>query len=194
MGARPAEPRQRLARLVDMAHQPDRQQKISPGRLLIIGLGNDYRGDDGLGLAAVRRLREMNLPGISVLEAEADAGGLLELWQGADTVILLDAVSSRARPGAVFRFEAHLEPLPQKIFASCSTHALGLAEAIELARALGRLPPRLIVYGIVGQNFAAGSGLSPEARPGVEEAVSRVLRQLTMGGWSGTSISPPAYD
>jgi hydrogenase maturation protease len=57
---------------------------------------------------------------------------------------------------------------------SSSTHALDVAAAIEFARALGRLPPRLIVYGIEGRSFTVSAGLSPE----VERAIKQVLEQL----------------
>jgi hydrogenase maturation protease len=91
----------------------------------------------------------------------------------AEAVVIIDAATSGATPGTVHRFDASTQPLPNDDF-RCSTHAFGMAEAIELAPALARLPRSLIVYGIEGKNFAAGVGLSPE----VEEAVSEVARQL----------------
>jgi hydrogenase maturation protease len=145
-----------------------------PGSILVIGIGNDFRGDDGVGRFVVRKLRDLNLPGVAVLEAEGDPLKFLEKWQGAHTVVLVDAVSSGAAPGTVFYFEAVEAPLPQELLSPCSTHALGLGAAIELARALGKLPPRLIVYGIEGKNFQAASGLSVE----VEQAGEKVVHLL----------------
>ena len=69
------------------------------------------------------------------------------------------------------------QPIAREFF-RFSTHAFGLAEAVELARALGRLPPRLIVYGIEGKSFEAGVGLSPEVGAAVQEVVERVLGEL----------------
>jgi hydrogenase maturation protease len=140
---------------------------------LIIGIGNEYRGDDAVGLIAARLLKERLADSAIVIEQSGDGAALMEAWRGAEAVVIIDAATSGATPGTVHRFDASAQPLPNDDF-RCSTHAFGVAEAIELARALARLPRSLIVYGIEGKNFAAGVGLSPE----VEEAVSEVARRL----------------
>jgi len=150
-----------------------------PGRqrTLIIGLGNEYRHDDAVGLVVARRLREAAPESVLVLEETGEGASLLESWRDADTVILIDAVRSGAKPGTVHRIDAQAQPIAKKFF-RFSTHAFGLAEAVELARALGRLPPRLIVYGVEGRNFEAGVGLSPEVQAAVEGVVEAVLAEL----------------
>ncbi len=140
----------------------------------VIGIGNPYRRDDAVGLVVARRLREKNLEGVKVLELSGEGAALIEAWQGAERVIVIDAVCSGAAPGTIFRFAANQQAIPTESF-RCSTHNFGLAEAIELARALGRLPRELIVYGIEGKDFAAGEGVSPE----VEQAASRVVDSIT---------------
>ena len=139
---------------------------------LIIGIGNEYRGDDAVGLIVARRLKERLADSVIVLEQSGDGAALMEAWRGAETVIIIDAVMSGAAPGTIHRFDASAQPLPKGAF-RCSTHAFGVAEAIELARALGDLPQRLVVYGIEGKNFAAGVGLSAE----VEKAAGETVRQ-----------------
>ena len=152
----------------------------APGepRTLIIGLGNEYRRDDAVGLVVARRLRQAAPKSVGVLEETGEGASLLESWQDADTVILIDAVQSGAAPGTLHRLDAHAQPIAKKFF-RFSTHAFGLAEAVELGRALGRLPPRLIVYGIEGKSFEAGVGLSPEVEAAALEAVERVLAFLS---------------
>ena len=143
--------------------------------ILIIGIGNIFRGDDLAGLAAARLFKEMQLPGVKVLELDGDMTGLLEEWQGAQKVIVIDAVTSKAAPGTIFRFDAQEKPLPAKMFATCcSCHAFGVAQQIEIARSLNQLPPCLSVYGIEGKDFTLGAKLSPE----VEEALPRVVEQI----------------
>jgi hydrogenase maturation protease len=143
--------------------------------ILIVGIGNIFRGDDAVGLAAARLFQEMQLPGVKVLELDGDLTGLLDEWQGVRKVIVIDAVTSKAAPGTIFRFKAHEEPLPQKMFATCcSCHAFGVAQQIEIARSLNQLPPCLIVYGIEGKDFTLGSKLSPE----VQQALPRVVEQV----------------
>jgi hydrogenase maturation protease len=145
---------------------------------LIIGVGNDDRGDDVVGLVVVRRLRAAGEGGpTTLIEASGEGAALIEAWRSADTVILIDAVCSGATPGTIYRFEAHDRPIPAHICRS-STHAFGVGAAIELGRALGRLPPRLVVYGIEGRGFELGGQLSPEAEAAAREVLERLRREI----------------
>jgi hydrogenase maturation protease len=138
---------------------------------LVIGLGNSWRGDDGAGPAVARSLRDEVAARVHVYEGEPV--GLIDDWTSADAVIVVDAVSSGAPPGTIHRLDALSEPIPAAL-SQGSTHAFGLAETIELARALDRLPDRLTVYGIEGERFGAGDQLSAPVR-GAVEAVRREL-------------------
>lgn len=108
------------------------------------------------------------------LERGGEPTGLIDVWEGEEHVILVDAVSSGAAPGTIHRFDADAGPLPARLF-SASTHHLGVAEAVELGRSLGRLPDKLEVIGIEGSRFGAGRGLSPKVRRAVE-ALETTLR------------------
>jgi hydrogenase maturation protease len=144
---------------------------------LVIGIGNASRRDDGAGLFAANILRGQSPPGVEVRLNAPDAAALLEAWDGAGLAVVIDAVSSGAEPGTVHRFDAPDARLPA-LNRRGSTHALGLGEAIALGQALGRLPVRLVVYGIEGSDFGHGDTLSPEVRRGAERAVQRILREL----------------
>lgn len=141
---------------------------------LIIGVGNEYRSDDAAGLVVARRLRRRAGKSFCVIEQSGEGASLIESWRGARSVIVIDAVMSGAAPGTIHRFEANTQPLPHNFF-RYSTHAFGLAEAIELARALGELPPRFIVFGIEAADFTAGLGLSAA----VDEAAQRLEEQIS---------------
>ena len=132
----------------------------------VIGIGNEWRSDDAAGLEVARRLGGIELPGEPI--------GLVDALDGATDVVVVDAVSSGAAPGTLRVFEAGNEPLPVELFGSSSTHALGVAEAIEIARSLGRLPARVRVYGIEGATFDYGRGLSPEVEKAVEECTRSI--------------------
>jgi hydrogenase maturation protease len=151
--------------------------KQSGPRALVIGIGNALRGDDAVGLIVARRVQEAGLDGVTVRQECGEGTALMETWQGADTVILVDAVHSGAASGAIRRLDANAQPVPARFFHH-STHAVGLAEAIELARALNRLPPRLVVFGIEGKTFAAGAPLSPEVEAAAGQVVDRVLEEI----------------
>ncbi len=141
--------------------------------VLVIGVGNEYRSDDAVGLAALQLLKAAALPQTDFMESDGDAMVLLEIWATATNVIIIDAVASGAAPGTIHRLDALTQPLPTGL-AFSSTHLLGVAEALELARALHQLPSRLIVYGIEGKNFTAGVGLTAE----VEQAARQVAEQV----------------
>jgi hydrogenase maturation protease len=144
-----------------------------PERLALIGVGNALRGDDGVGLEIVRRLREPAWPRAVYREITGDCAAIIAAWENAAEALVFDAAHSGAAPGTIHRFEAHRGPLPAEMFRT-STHLLGLAEAVELARQLRALPPRLVIYGIEGACFEAGSGLSLA----VERAAAAVVRRV----------------
>src|SRR5271157_6650837 len=145
--------------------------------IVVIGVGNEYRGDDGAGVAVARRLRAQFPGGVTILEESGEGASLIQAWQGAAWVMLVDAVRSSAPPGTIHRLDARAEPMPTGFF-NYSTHAFSVAEAVELARSLDRLPPYLIVYGIEGENFAAGVGLSAAVERAVEVVVERVAEEV----------------
>jgi hydrogenase maturation protease len=146
--------------------------------MLILGAGNPFRQDDAAGLHAARRLKTQVPDGVMVVEAEGDLAAAIDAWRGQDTVILIDAMRSGSHPGTVLKLEAHERPVPVS-FSRSSTHAFGVAEAVELARAMGMLPPRVVLYGIEGKSFAAGEGLSSEVERAVVEVVGHVLKEIS---------------
>ncbi len=146
-------------------------------KALVLGFGNEYRSDDGVGIAVVRTLRPHLPAAAEAVATEPHAIDLFERWKDADLVILVDAVSSGSPAGTIHRFEAQRQPVPA-VFARCSTHAYSIAEMIELARVLGNMPPRLLVLGIEGESFQHGVGLSPAVARAAAEVVQTILRVL----------------
>jgi len=145
--------------------------------MLVIGVGNAYRGDDAAGLLVARLLREMGLDSTMIMEHSGEGASLMEAWRGAGAVILIDAVSSGSAPGEIHHLEPILNPLPAQMFHS-STHAFSLPDAIEMARALNELPPRLLVFGIEGRNFQSGAELSPEVSSALPQVAKLVLKAV----------------
>ena len=143
----------------------------------IIGVGNAFRSDDGAGLAVAQRVRQKIAGGVAVIEQSGDGTALLELWKGAGTVILVDAVHSGEAPGTVHRLDAGAAEIPRSMF-PYSSHAFGVAEAVQLARALNQMPARLIVYGIEGKNFGAGVVLSAEVEEASAQVTLRILDEV----------------
>ncbi|MFN0123186.1 MAG: hydrogenase maturation protease [Blastocatellia bacterium] len=168
--------RHALSQAGDRTRMNEPNENIQPA-IVIIGVGNEYRCDDAAGVTVARRLKEINLPGVSVIEASGEGAALMEAWKEAEAVILIDAVQSGAEAGTIHRLDAHAQTIPAAFF-HYSTHAFSVAEAIELARTLRQLPPRLILYGIEGENFAAGTELSAKIQRAAEEVARRILAEL----------------
>ena len=145
--------------------------------ILIIGVGNAYRGDDAVGLRIAQDIKKKSPDHVNVIEQSGEGISLMDSWKDSDTVILIDAVHSGAQPGTIHRFDVHTQTIPTKFF-HYSTHAFGVAEAIELARTLKQLPQNLIVYGIEGKCFEAGIGLSLEVERAVAEVMMRVQQDI----------------
>lgn len=150
---------------------------MTAARHVVVGVGNEYRGDDGAGLAVAARLRARVPAGVAVVPCEQEPSRLIEAWEGAGTALVVDAVISGAEPGTVHRFDAGGGPIPERIFRS-STHTFGIGEAIELARALGKLPGRVLVYGVEGSEFTARRGLTAPVEAAVEQVANAVLEDL----------------
>ena len=126
---------------------------------LVVGVGNPWRGDDAAGLEVADRVRE-EAGNVAVETLEGDASALVHLWAGHDDVALVDAASSGAPPGTLHELRAGDGSLQAGALRS-STHAFGVADAVGLAAALGRLPAHLEIYAIEGQDFSLGAPLSP---------------------------------
>lgn len=137
---------------------------------LVIGIGNPDRGDDAAGVLVARKVH-----GGRVIEW-ADCSVLMDLWDSADDVIVVDAMFSGLPPGTVRRFDAQDERLPARAFTS--THAMGIAETVELARTLDRLPSRLTVYGIEAGDLSVGADPGMEVVAAVDRVADEINQEL----------------
>jgi hydrogenase maturation protease len=144
----------------------------------IIGLGNEFRGDDAVGLIVAHRLRERLPKSIEIVEHTGDGANLMDAWEGAGRVYLIDAVKSGATVGTIHRLDAGEQPIPTSFF-HYSTHAFSLAEAVEVARRLGSLPPFLCIYGIEGAVFDHGAPLSAEVETAAEVVQKELVDKLS---------------
>ncbi|MGD0593392.1 MAG: hydrogenase maturation protease [Acidimicrobiales bacterium] len=144
-------------------------------RRLIIGVGNPFRHDDGVGIAAIERLRLCGLHDTDLVEESGEPVALVQRWTGRETVVLVDAVDSGGPAGTLHRFECTKglwgDVAPA---AAVSTHGLGVLEAVELGRVLDRLPDRLVLLGVEAADVSDGVGLSPPVAAAVEALVGEL--------------------
>jgi hydrogenase maturation protease len=147
---------------------------LSGMHTMIIGIGNRYRGDDAFGCLVASELAAFMLPGVQCIEHDGEPAGLMDCWQGVEKVLLIDAVSSGAQAGKIFRFDLGQQPLPET-FNLYSTHAFGVPQAVELARALHKLPPEILFIGVEGACFDAAEVLSPALVKAKRVVISEIL-------------------
>lgn len=148
--------------------------------LLVIGLGNEFRGDDIVGLLVVRKLKRLFASReVKFYEHSGEASFLISLWsENAENsiVFIVDGVSSQDAIGTIHRFDLQQQTLATELF--YSTHAFNLAEAIELARILNQLPKTIIFYGVTGKNFQIGSELSLELPKAIDKLVEQMVKEI----------------
>lgn len=141
--------------------------------IVIIGIGNVYRNDDGIGIRTLELLRDTTMSDVELVEAGPGTSGLVDIWESRELAIVVDATLSASAPGTIRRIEPCKDPLPRHLFGG-STHNLGLCEMVGLGQTIDRMPKRLIVYGIEGRDFGFGAEISSEA----EAAAIKVAEEI----------------
>lgn len=143
--------------------------------MVVIGVGNRFLRDDGVGPAVVDRLLAMHLDGALLAESDGEAAGLIMLWDHQRLAILVDAMQADPpHPGRVHRLVVP-RPAVERIRAA-RAHAADIGDAVETARSTGRLPYRLVVFGIEAADLGEGHGLSPA----VQRAADAVAEEIAL--------------
>jgi hydrogenase maturation protease len=149
-------------------------------RVVVVGMGSEYRRDDGAGPAVADRVAELR-DGVVNIGPIADPLDLLGLWDGAELAVVIDAVHSGAEPGTVRLIEVGAAPKGESgddPAGTTSTHGIGLAGVLRLARAVGSAPKRVVVVGIEGDDFGQGTGLSPAVDRALPHAARHVMELI----------------
>ena len=150
---------------------------------VVIGIGNPFRNDDGIGPAVAAQIEEQRLPGVRVVISDGEPAGLLEAWAGAGLAVVVDAIHRvPASPGSIHRLTAgQLEAGGT----AASSHGLGVPDALRLGRALGRLPRRVVILAVEAADTGAGTELSKPVATALPEVVAAVMAELKPAKSSG---------
>jgi hydrogenase maturation protease len=147
---------------------------------VVIGVGNEFRRDDGAGPAVVGQLRDLVPPGVDLVVTDGEPTRLIEAWTGAALAVVVDAVRAQPpQPGMIHRFVVDRPGTGTE--RAASSHGLGLDDAISLAVALDRMPGRLIVHAIEAADLTQGTGLTPAVAAAVGVVASAVLDDIGAG-------------
>jgi hydrogenase maturation protease len=146
------------------------------GNIVVIGVGNVWRRDDGAGIEIARRAAPRLADDARVVELDGEPGRVIEAWDGATLAVLVDGVRTGAPAGTLHRIDTSDADARAS---SASSHALGPAAAFQLGQALGRLPARVAVLGIEVVDTSPGVGLSPPVEDAVAGAIEEILAIVT---------------
>lgn len=143
--------------------------------IVVIGLGNVYRRDDGVGVVAAAAVERLALPGVDIHAGVSDPMDLIEAWSGRELAVVIDAaVTVPAVPGRVRR----RSPTDLDAGDGLSSHGFDLAQAHALGRALGRVPAAVVVFAVEVADVGHGAGLSPRVAAAVSDVVERVMDEV----------------
>ena len=147
---------------------------------VVIGVGNEFRRDDGAGPAVVARLTGRVPAATELVVSDGEPVRMIEAWDGAALAVVVDAVRAEpAVPGRLHRLD--LDRAAAAPPGTVSSHGLGLGDAIGLAQALDRMPGRLIVHAVEAADLTQGAGLTPAVAAVIDALATAVLRDLSCG-------------
>jgi len=144
--------------------------------IVVVGLGNSYRTDDGVGLAAAAEMEKLALPNVRVVTGIVEPMGLLEAWSGAGLAIVIDAaVATLSVPGRIRRCT-----LGELVAAreGLGTHSVDVVRTHDLGQALGRVPDALVVFTVEVADTGHGIGLTSQVARAVPEVVRMAMAEV----------------
>jgi hydrogenase maturation protease len=144
--------------------------------IIVVGIGNPYRGDDAAGWAVIDGLMETAGSAIKLVKERGDIAELIEIFDHHKTVYLVDACQSGAPVGTWQRIDAHNQPIMDEN-PQTSTHGFSVSQAISLAKNLDQLPNKLILYLINGENYSVSEALSPSVAKSVDGVIKALLNE-----------------
>jgi hydrogenase maturation protease len=157
---------------------------VSAARAVLIGIGNSYRCDDGIGPALVTAVEPVCPAGVTLAVSDGEPSQLLDAWAGAPLAVLVDAVlCDTPVPGRIHRtvldWAVPGRPAGSTRTGAAGTHGLGIPDAIRLARVLDRAPQRLVVMAVEAGCIDFGTCLSPPVAACLPALTAMVLAELT---------------
>jgi hydrogenase maturation protease len=144
--------------------------------IVVVGLGNSYRSDDGVGIVAAAAVNDLALPGVRVVEGIVEPMSLLDAWSGARLAVVIDAaVATPSVPGRIRRSTlGDVVDAPDGL----SSHGVDIGRTHALGQVLGRVPDMLVVFTIEVAAIGHGIGLTPQVARAVPEVVGMAVAEI----------------
>ncbi len=161
--------------------------------ILVLGLGNPVMTDDGVGLAALERLRASHdlAPGVELADGGTWGMRLLPMIEDHDSVLFLDAISTGAPPGTLVRLEG--DGIPRGLgTGKISPHQVDLQDVLAAASLRGRVPRRMVALGLQPGRVEMGVGLTPAVEAALDALVAAAVECLEEWGAPCPPVRAPA--
>ena len=160
---------------------------------VVIGIGNPLMGDDGIGLAALQRLRAWEFdPYVERVDGGTWGMNLLRFVEEARRLIILDAIEAGQAPGTPVLLEG--DEIPRFLSTKLSPHQIELREVLALAELRSTLPEETLALGLQPGRIEMSERLSPEVEGRLAEVVERCVERLRAWGHRATPPSGPALE
>ncbi len=155
---------------------------VVAGRTVVIGVGNLLLRDEGVGIHVVQELQKRAFPpGVEVLDGGVAGVRLLDLFSGAQKLLLVDAAEMGLEPGSIVRFTPE-DVRFQSGELKLSTHDVALPEVLAIARAVNQCPSEVVIIGIQPKEISWGTELTPEVGAAIPKVVELVLEEIDPAG------------
>jgi hydrogenase maturation protease len=164
---------------------------------VLVGVGSPDRGDDAIGPEVIALIAEwvaggsmgvhapgrrpFSLPAGTQVLSRSDPTRLIDVLADADLAVIVDAVRTGGPPGTVHVLQAGADqpgPPAAGTGAAPGTHGIGVGDALALARALGRLPERVVIVGVEAERFEMGTPPSAAVQAALVPAARAALHAL----------------
>ncbi|MDI6891820.1 MAG: HyaD/HybD family hydrogenase maturation endopeptidase [Actinomycetota bacterium] len=152
----------------------------SARKIVVLGAGNILLRDEGIGVHVIREMEKMDLPpNVELLDGGTLGIDILNLIEGADKLIIVDAVKTEAETGAIFRFRPEDIKTVSKGYKT-SLHQIDLFEALKIAKLMDQYPESIVI-GVQPGKIEWGLELFPELRERIPAIIDVVLEEIAKG-------------
>jgi hydrogenase maturation protease len=147
---------------------------------VVIGIGNSFRRDDGVGPAVAAAVGRAAAPDVHVTTDPGDPTAILDAWAGAHLAVIIDAaVLTPSTPGRIHRYAMSQLPTARTV----SSHGVNIVMVLALGEALGQLPEEAVLFAVEVSDTDFGVGLSPKVAEAVPRVVDAVMTEITRGSF-----------
>ncbi|AWB09713.1 hydrogenase maturation protease [Thermodesulfobium acidiphilum] len=146
-------------------------------KILVIGIGNELQGDDGLGVHVIKELKKVSLPDeVDLLAGGTSGPDLIVYFEGVDFAIFVDAVRGGNKPGTIYKYKP--EEMKYQKSIALSPHQIGIPETLSLAEFVGKKPKRSIFFGMEPMNLEFSMELSEPVKEKLPRLVKLIVEEI----------------